>query len=91
MWAVYGYKADNRLELTFKRQLSTGDTTDFILRRGATVSLVWAFGYPDRLYHGLKNRGSQVVMFDQTLEWSAATQLACLGSLIITTLFATLI
>ena len=64
VWAVYGYKADNRVELTFKRYLSTGDASDFVMRRGATVNLVWAFGFPDRLYHGLKNRGAQVVMFD---------------------------
>ena len=46
------------------------------MRRGTTVNLIWAFGFPDRLYHGLKNRGTQMVMFDQTLDWSTANCLA---------------
>ena len=45
LWTLYGYKADNRLEITFKRFLSTGDSTDFTFTRGSTVNLVWAFGF----------------------------------------------
>ncbi len=34
VWTLSGYKADNRLEITFKRYLNTGDTTeDLILAR----------------------------------------------------------
>ena len=59
IWTLSGYKADNRIEITFKRLLNTGDSlNDFIVTRGSVLNLVWAFGYPDRLYHGTKNRGS---------------------------------
>ena len=46
---ISGYKADNRLELVFKRNLNTGDTTqDFLLKRNTQLNLVWAFGFVDR-------------------------------------------
>lgn len=28
------------------------------------IDLIWAYGYPDRLYHGSNNRGSQTVLLD---------------------------
>lgn len=71
VWTVSGFKADNRLELTFKRFLQTPDSTDYRLSRDTTLNLIWAFGYPDKTYHGTKNRGSQVILFDQTLATSA--------------------
>ena len=70
VWTISGYKADNKLELTFKRFLNTADTTDFVLQRDTQLSLVWAFGYPDKVYHGTKNRGSQLILFDQTVKSS---------------------
>ena len=31
IWTISGYKADNRLVLTFKRYLSTGDAADYVV------------------------------------------------------------
>ena len=64
---VSGVKADNKLEIKFKRYLQTGDSDDYKLTEGQTLDLVWAFGFPDRLYHGTSNRGNQTILFDQTM------------------------
>ena len=44
--------------LTFKRFLTPADPMGYVIKKDYLVPLVWAFGYPDRTYHGSKNRGS---------------------------------
>ena len=67
VWTVSGYKADNTVVLTFKRFLTPSDSNGYTIRSGASVPVTWAYGFPDRLYHGTKNRGSQTVLFAQTV------------------------
>ena len=54
---ISGIKADNQLEIKFRRYINTGDSTDATLNPGDQLSLIWAFGYPDKAYHGSNNRG----------------------------------
>ncbi|CDW81912.1 UNKNOWN [Stylonychia lemnae] len=68
---VSGVKADNMLEIKFRRYLQTGDSDDHQMSPGEQLDLVWAFGFPDRLYHGSSNRGNQTVLLDQTVESGA--------------------
>ena len=55
---VSGVKADNKLELKFRRYLQTGDDDDYGMTAGQNIDLIWAYGFPDKLYHGSTNRGS---------------------------------
>lgn len=55
---VSAVKADNKLEIKFRRYLQTGDSDDYAMVSGEELNLVWAFGFPDRLYHGSSNRGN---------------------------------
>ncbi len=59
------------LEIKFRRFLQTGDSDDYVMTVGQTLNLVWAYGYPDRIYHGTSNRGNQTVLLDQTTASSA--------------------
>lgn len=79
---VSGVKANNMVEIKFRRFLQTGDSDDYQMTVGQTLNLIWAFGYPDRLYHGTANRGNQTVLLDHIMS-SASLQLRQAGLMVV--------
>jgi hypothetical protein len=77
--------------MTFKRYLNTGDPTDAVLKREMDLPLIWAYGFPDRAYHGTRNRGYQTILFDQTLPTGASELIISLAGLLSLTLLSLVI
>ena len=69
-------RADNYIELKFERDMSTGDSTDYIFTDGATVDLIWAYGRPATIYHGLNQRGSGQIIMKETYKEDGAFQVS---------------